>query len=102
MIICDICKKEEVLENGQPCEKCQRLKITDLAEDRQGITGSYLPADLFEKYTKLLGKANEGDRKAEGLFPIHDHSGHSAFTNKNFIGNRIHNGFSFLGKKGIF
>lgn len=67
MIICDICKKNEVFENGQKCEVCSKLKITELAEDRQGLAGVYLPADLYDKYVKLLEKADGGDRDAKGL-----------------------------------
>lgn len=67
MIICDVCKKNEVQENGQKCEACARLKITELAEDREGLSGAYLPPDLYQKYMQLLQKADSGDRKAQGL-----------------------------------
>lgn len=68
MIICDVCKKNEVVENGQRCEDCQGILQTELAEDRENITGAYLPDDLYEKYAALDRKIKQSDIKAKGLF----------------------------------
>lgn len=65
MIICNICKKNEVDHDGDKCDKCKDLIITDLAEDRQGQQTTYLPKKQFERLLELIEKVENGNKKAE-------------------------------------